>query len=242
MGLTIHYSLRATTRSPTRVRDLIRRLRSRALDLPFESVEEVIELQGNECHFQEHDDQFPHRWLLIQARQLVPDPRDENCRYTVDPLHVIAFSTWPGQGCEQANFGLCRYPATIEVGRWVQRKIRTHLGPWCWASFCKTEYASRPDCGGVPNFIRCHLAVIAMLRHAQSLGILDDVYDEGDFWQCQDVPALARAVGQWNESIAQQVAALRSVFGSTVQSPVAGFPDFAQLAAKGQPAPAAAGG
>jgi len=61
MGLTIHYSLRATTRSPTRVRDLIRRLRSRALDLPFESVDEIIDLKGNECHFQEHGDEFPHR-------------------------------------------------------------------------------------------------------------------------------------------------------------------------------------
>jgi hypothetical protein len=221
MGLTIHYSLRANTRSPTKVRDLIRRLRSRALDLPFERVDEIIELQGNECHFQEQGDESPHRWLLIQARHLVPDPRDEDCRYAVDPLHVIAFSTWPGQGCEQANLGLCRYPATIEVGRWVPRKIHTHLGPWCWASFCKTEYASRPDCGGVTNFIRCHLAVIAMLRHAQSLGILDEVYDEGDFWQCQDVPALARAVGQWNETIAQQVSELRSLLGNVVQSPVA---------------------
>ena len=81
-----------------------------------------------------------------------------------------------------------------------------------------------------------------MLDQAQSLGILDEVYDEGDFWENQDVPALARAVGQWNESIAQQVAALRSVLGNTVQSPVTGFPDFAQLAANGQPVPAGSGG
>ena len=47
-------------------------------------------------------------WLLIQAGQYVNDPRDEG--YRVAPTHVIAFSTWPGQGCEEANFGLCRYP------------------------------------------------------------------------------------------------------------------------------------
>jgi hypothetical protein len=242
MGLTIHYSLRSTTRSPVKVRDLIRRLRSHALDLPFERVDDIIEFKGTECDFQERAQDDPHRWLLIQARQLVPDPRDEDCRYAVNPQHVIAFSTWPGHGCEESNFGLCRYPATIQVGRWVQRTIRTHLGPWCWGSFCKTEYASNRDCGGVPNFIRCHLAVIAMLDQARTLGILDEVSDEGDYWQQRDVPALARAVGQWNESIAQQVAALRSVLGNTVQSPVAGFPDFDQLAANGQPLPAAAGG
>lgn len=221
MGLTIHYSLRSTTRSPRRARELVAQLRSRALDLPFERVDDIVELKGSECDFQQHGDDSPHRWLLIQARQFVPDPRDEGCRYSVNPSQVIAFSTWPGQGCEEANFGLCRFPATIEVGRWMKRMIRTHLGPWCWGSFCKTEYASRPDCGGVPNFIRCHLAVIAMLRHAQCLGILDEVYDEGDFWQCQDVPALARAVGQWNETIAREVAALRSVFGSRVEAPIA---------------------
>jgi hypothetical protein len=117
----------------------------------------------------------------------------------------------------------------------VQRTIRTHLGPWCWGSFCKTEYASNQDCGGVPNFIRCHLAVIAILDQARALGILDEVSDEGDYWEKRDVPALARTVGQWNESIARQVAALRSVLGNTVQAPVTGFPDFDQLAATGQP-------
>ena len=80
-----------------------------------------------------------------------------------------------------------------------------------------------------------------MLDHARTLGILDEVSDEGDYWEQRDVPALARAVGQWNESIAQQVAALRSVLGNTVQSPVTAFPDFAQLAANGQPVPAAGG-
>jgi hypothetical protein len=220
MGLTIHYRLRSTTRSPTRARELVRRLRSRALDLPFERVDDIIELQDTECDFQEHDDKYPYRWLLIQTRQLVPDPRDEGCRHSVNPLHVVAFSTWPGNGCEEANFGLCRYPATIEVGRWARRTIRTNLGPWCWGSFCKTQYASNPDCGGVPNFFRCHLSVVAMLDHAQSLGILDEAYDEGDYWQKRDVPALAREVGEWNDCIAQQVAELRSVFGSLVQSPV----------------------
>jgi len=72
-------------------------------------------------------------------------------------------------------------------------------------------------------------------HQAQALRILDEVIDEGDYWEKRDVRALPRTVGQWNESIAQQVAALRSVLGNTVQSPVTGFPDSGQLAANGQP-------
>jgi hypothetical protein len=72
-------------------------------------------------------------------------------------------------------------------------------------------------------------------HQAQALGILDEVIDEADCLEKRDVPALARTVGQWNESIVQQVAALRSVLGNTVQSPVVGFPDSNQLAANGQP-------
>jgi hypothetical protein len=216
MGLTIHYSLRSATRSPAKTRELIRGLRSRALELPFERVDDIVELKGSQCGFQQHGDQYPHRWLLIQARQLVVDPRDKDRRYVVYPLHVIAFSTWPGNGCEESNFGLCRYPATIEVGNWMPRTIRTNLGPWCWGSCCKTQYASHPECGGVPNFIRCHLAVLTMLDQARSLGILDDVDDEGGYWEKRDVAALARHVGQWDESIAGQVGQLRSLLGNTV--------------------------
>jgi hypothetical protein len=36
------------------------------------------------------------------------------------PMHVIAFGTEPGVGCEQANFGLCQYACEVshaEVGK-----------------------------------------------------------------------------------------------------------------------------
>ena len=139
MGLTIHYRLRSTAPSPEQATDVVSRLRSRALDLPFESVGDMIELMGNDCHFQQHDDEYPHRWLLIQVQQLVPDPREPARRYAVTPEHVIAFSCSPGPGCEQANFGLSRYPATIEIGPWVQRTICTNLDQWRWSSFCKEK-------------------------------------------------------------------------------------------------------
>ena len=55
MGLTIHYCLKSSTRSPKKARELVAHLRGRALDLPFAQVEDIIELKGNECDFDQCD-------------------------------------------------------------------------------------------------------------------------------------------------------------------------------------------
>jgi len=238
VGLTIHYNLRSSARSPKTARELLARLRSRALDLPFEQVEDIIELSGPACDYQQYGQDHPNRWLLIQAGQSVDDPVHEGCSYRVTPSHLIAFSTWPGKGCEEANFGLCRYPGLIKVedpyvhGR--NRSIRTRLSGWCWGSFCKTQYASNSECGGLPNFLRCHLSVIRMLDKAKELGILESVSDEGEFWEKRDVEALAREVGLWNKMIAAWAAQLKDEFGDEMVSAIAKFPDFEHLAAAGR--------
>jgi len=220
MGLTIHYSLKSGMRSPKKARELVARLRGRALDLPFERVDDIIELSGPACDYQQYDQDHPNRWLLIQAGQFVDDPRHKEYSYTVTPNHVIAFSTWPGRGCEEANFGLCRYPAMIQVDdpicTWQRRTIRTKLTGWSWGSFCKTQYASEPECGGVPHFLRCHLAVVKMLDHAKTIGILEGVSDEGGFWERRDVKALARNVGEWNAMLDALTGQLRQWFGQDV--------------------------
>ena len=238
MGLTIHYNLRSSTRSPQKARDLVARLRGRALDLPFERVDDIIELSGPACNFNRYNREQPHRWLLIQAGQYIDDPKREGYSYGITPTNVIAFSTWPGQGCEEANFGLCRYPATITVSDpahpGVRRKIHTGLGVWTWGSFCKTQYASNPDCGGVNNFLRCHLSVIRMLDHAKELGILQHVSDEGDFWEKRDLEALAREVGEWNEMLAALAGRFKDAVGDEVLSAIAAFPNFEHLEAAGR--------
>ena len=240
MGLTIHYCLKSSTRSPKKARELVAHLRGRALDLPFAQVEDIIELTSEACNFDHCEQDDPHRWLLIQAGQYVdrPAPGGGTYSYKVAPTHVIAFATLPGDGCEPANFGLCRYPAQIEVtdSDWPhrKRKLRTRLSGWFWGSFCKTQYASNRDCGGVENFLRCHLAVIKMLDHAKSMGILEDVSDEGDFWQDRDVRALAQQVGQWNEMIASFAGELKDLLGDQVDSEITRFPDFEHLEAAGR--------
>ena len=103
MGLTIHYSLHADADSPTKARRLVEDLRRKALDLPFSEVGPVIEAGGDSADFDDPDPTDPNRWLLIQSGQYVE--RDGR-HHRVTPTKVIAFSTWPGQGCEEANFGL----------------------------------------------------------------------------------------------------------------------------------------
>jgi len=151
----------------------------------------------------------------------------------------------PGAGSEPANFGLCRYPAQIEVeGQEAyvpgegfvrpKRRVRTGLTGWQWSSFCKTQYASDPNCGGMQNFLRCHLAVIKLLDRAKELGILAGVSDEGEFWDKRDIPALAREVGDWNEAIAAFAGQMKDWLGDDVQSAITAFPNFEHLEAKGR--------
>jgi hypothetical protein len=187
MGLTIHYSLALKSRSAAKARQVVEALRQRALTLPLKTVGEIIDVSGDAADFEKLPRSDPQRWLLCQANS-----------YAI-PKRVVAFSTYPGDGSEQANFGLCLYPGTIEVGG-VRR--RTGAKGWCWSSFCKTQYASNPECGGVENFLRCHLSVMALLDQAKALGVLAKVNDEGDYFEKRDVEALAKEVGEWNEMIA----------------------------------------
>jgi hypothetical protein len=135
MGLTIHYSLTAKTRSGRTARNLIERLRVKALDLPFKLVGRVLEADHAEIASVGPGD--PRSWLFTQATRYVRRPRNS---YPVAPIHLVAFSTCPGDGCEEANFGLASYPGTIKVDG---KTIRTGLGGWSWSSFCKTQYAAR---------------------------------------------------------------------------------------------------
>lgn len=196
MGLTIHYQFHSDAGQIKQARELVNNVRARALDLPFQGVGDIIELAGKGCNFEQHATTESDRWMLIQARWWL---EHGGSNYRVQPTHVIAFSTNPGEGCEPANFGLCRFPATMtERGR----RIRTGLTGWRWSSFCKTQYASNPTYGGVENFVRCHLSIVKLLDHVATVGIQTEVSDESGFWKSRELKALVETVGQWNGAIA----------------------------------------
>jgi hypothetical protein len=149
MGLTIHYSLHSATCHNDDARKLVEQLRTRALDMPFQRVGDLVDLKGDGCDYESRERDDPYRWLLIQASQ--PIERD-GYMYHVAPTRLFAFSTSPGEGSEPANFGLCRYPRHV-VGH-DGRKVTTGLpSGWYWSSFCKTQYASNPDLGGTQSFV-----------------------------------------------------------------------------------------
>jgi hypothetical protein len=153
------------------------------------------------------------------------------------PLQVIAFETEPGDGCEPANFGLCQFPTDVahpEFGN-----LLTKLKGWSWHSFCKTHYASAPRCGGLPNFLRCHLGVVALLDEAQKLGILGEASDEGDFWETRSLERLTKEIGEQSAMLAGLLGALKDAMGQapgagTVEAPIAAYPNFEHLEAEGQ--------
>ena len=228
MGLTIHYSLQSASRTPAKARQLVEQLRQKALDLPFKEVGEIVEVNGDTADFDKLGQDDPNRWMLVQAGQsVVRDGR----HYRITPTTVVAFSTLPGDGSEEANFGLAVYPKTIEIDG---KRVRTNLGNWSWSSFCKTQYASNPQVGGVENFLRSHLAVVKLLDAAAEIGILKEVSDEGDYWQKRDIKALAAEVGDWNTMTAGWVGRLEDSFGDGVASEIAKYPNFEHLEAKAE--------
>lgn len=234
MGLTVHYELQSTSDSPKKARQLLEQLRQKALDLPFKEVGEIVEFSGEGTDYEKLDQEDPNRWLLIQASQHV---KVGEYSFFLRPKQLIAFSTWPGDGCEEANFGLAVFPKTIEIEspRWPhdKKRVRTGLGNWSWSSFCKTQYASNPECGGVENFLRCHLTLIKLLDHASEIGLLKRVSDEGDFWEKRDLKALVQEIGEWNTLIAGWAGRLKDSFGGEVVSEISKFPNFEHLEADG---------
>jgi len=187
MGLTIHYELFEPSRVGGRARWHVEELREHAATLPFKLVGHVLEADHTEIKNADRDD--PRHWLFTQATRYV---RMDEMSYPATPLHLVAFSTCPGDGCEEATFGLAVYPATIKIDR---KTIRTGLSSWSWSSFCKPQYAARSEVGGVKNFLHCHLAIVGLLDFAKTLGILGEVLDEGDYWESRDRDALASQVG-----------------------------------------------
>jgi hypothetical protein len=227
MGLTIHYTLRSTAIGPEKARQLVEQLRQAALDLAMSEVSEVIDFSGTDYDFQTaHDDRL--RWILVQSRRMISV--GEAYRFVV-PSRAFAFSTWPGEGFEAANFGLAVYPDAVET---EDGTVSTGLGGWSWQSFCKTQYASSPDEGGMANFVRCHITVVRLLDHAKTIGILEAVKDEGHFWENRDVKALVETVGKWNRHIAGLVGQYKDNIGGVIAAPIAEYPDFEHLEAEGR--------
>jgi len=210
MGLTIHYELRSRVRTAAQAKRLISELHAAACDLPFASVEPLVEHVASPGEDEDFPAGFYHATGLVVRREAMRE---------VHVRRLVAFRVHPAAGSESAEFGLARYPR--QAG-------------WSWKAFCKTQYASAPQHGGVVNFLRCHTALIRLLDIAQSLGLEVAVSDEGRFWEERSVEKLAREIGEWNELIAGFGGQLKDALGGTVSGPIFKFPNFEHLEARGR--------
>jgi hypothetical protein len=229
MGLTIHYNLSTDLKKPKDIRQLVETIRQFALDLPFKNVGELKEFADEDPHDSADD---VERWLRSQAEGHV---ESNGNYYSVPARRTFAFSTWPGDGSEAANFGFSLFPAFINRGN--EKRLATKLRGWQWGSFCKTQYASNPRYGGVPNFIRSHLLVVKVLDFISQTGLAQvEVSDEGGFWEQRDLKALVQEVGDWNELLAGFTKELRqkaATNGQALEAAMTQFPNVEQLAEKG---------
>ncbi len=256
MGLTVHFNFRAPPGTDAAAAlGHVQALQRFCEDRPFAEVDqEIAHFEGeHDCDFEAEPPGHPHRWLKVMSRESLrrretlyhPDDNDLRCgydvgsrceiHYDVKPVEIIAFSAWPGEGCESLELGLARYPATIEfwdyryARRTRRRMLRTRLaGQWRWGAFCKTQYASAK---GLPHFLRCHLLVIAVLDRARELGILRHVSDEGGYWRSRRLDTLGGRVGEYNVFIG----AMAKVFKAAVppncqlETEIEHHPDYEQF-------------
>jgi hypothetical protein len=227
MGLTIHYSLRAkASLKPVAAKALLEELRKAALDLPVAEVSEVREFTPKDFEGDIRD--YPDKewaWALCQSGTSVKI--SDTCSMSVEPESGFMLRIWPGEGCEEANFGLFRYPRYVFSNGTA---YAVNQPGWSWHSFCKTQYANEK---GIENFLRCHLSVIRLLDACKKIGILKEVSDEGNYWDKRDVPALVKEIGEWDSMIAAFGGALKDATGGNIVAPIFSYTNFENLEARG---------
>lgn len=246
MGLTIHFTLRLpATFSQDEATAAMAALRQRCRALPMQALTRVVTLDASQIrHAVAERSRSPWRWAVIQhahsvhytydhrgiPRKLAPGAQASCAIHArVQPLTLIGFSCQPGDGCEPINAFIGSYPASILAAcrgdqhgyRSGSRRLMLDVPlRWVGSAFTKTQYASIPENGGITNFLRSHLLVIALLDAARSAGFDVEVHDEGGYWINRNIPALVAEIGSWNTFILGVGRQLTAAFGDAVQTAI----------------------
>jgi hypothetical protein len=214
MGLTIYWDWQGPE-SSQESESIIEKLRARAMDLPFESVGEIVHFTGEDARFDRTRANDDFRWFKLQAQRSHWN-RERTVGWECPATEIVGFEINVASGSEWMSVFLAMYPKTIlvtdqESGR--PKRIRTELHGWSGKGFTKTQYASDPRCGGIANFLRAHLSICRMLDCAGELGLVVNVSDDGKFFENRDIPALIQSIGQWNQDLAAFVGAFTDIVG-----------------------------
>jgi hypothetical protein len=253
MGLSIGYQMKVKT-DAEEARRLMGALRARAAGVSFDRVTEVREYDPPDGRYAFAEGREGDRWEKPGCRYLTRNREDgleELVR--VRPLHTLWFA---GQtkGAETADFGLASHPAVVvhredvvtyppgcsesrQIGAGAVVEFPTRLKGWySWSTACKTQYAARADRGGVENFLRAHLAIIAVVDECRRLGMTVKVSDDGGYWRHRNVERLVRELAKWDELVAGFVGQLGDALGDRVGilvAPIKERSDFEHLEARG---------
>ena len=187
MSTTLNFSFANRNGSVTDIHQIIERLHDKALQLPFKTVGEIVDLSGDEVTAT-HGPDDPIKTLLRKAQR-------DGKRL----VRVIGFVAKLGDGEGAAAIALAMYS-----------EGQTE---WSWKSICQTWVSGTKTCGGIPNFLRCHLAVVALLDCASGLGIEVEVSGAADFGRKRDVTSLLAVLRQQisdSESIMDEMAGTAS--------------------------------
>lgn len=232
MGLCITYSLLLKGATRQEVRELLGELHREAGELSLEDLEELVDLEGEACHLLKGDPKTPDPDFKVKFGAMTMEDlavihnrgkeRIPSCK------NLIGFEVFPGAGCSTCTFGLASQAATPDE--------------WQWYDYCKTQYASSPEYGGLEHFLKCHLAVTKILDGCQRLGILEDVSDESGYWEERKLEGLIDCLRRYNFFTAAAIGTAKDLLeplGYKAEAPILNRPDFEHLEARGRSAPPA---
>jgi hypothetical protein len=141
------------------------------------------------------------------------------------------FRTWPGERCETAFFGLCRFPGCIVKDG---LSIGTGYGKgWHYHTWCKTQYA---DVVSRAHFLKCHLGVIQILDCLKRSGLVVNVRDGGDYWRSRKLERLIKRLEEMHCAVAALAGAVKDAAESlpgSIVAPITAHKSFERLEAKG---------
>jgi hypothetical protein len=220
MGLTIHYELSVTQRlSSAVVRELAERTALYARKIGCAEVGEVMRATDDE----KSAPLFFH----------VGKPEDSRFGH-VAPKRGWLVEVWPGEGCESATFGLCKYPSLVPFRA---GSVSTGVEyPWQLKGFCKTQYAGEH---GWEHFLKCHKQIISLLDFWRQLGVAVEVTDEGEYWQTRSEEKLRSKLQQYDGLVAAVGGMLKDMPNDSggslsVESPIFDYVNFERLEHEGR--------
>lgn len=218
MGLTIHYKLSVEKNiSSAAARELIQRVALYAKEIGCAEVGKVERVKP--------DDPFSSLFVRVG--------REEDCCFGNVPARAgWMVEVWPGEGCESAEFALCKYPRRI---RFRAGSVATgYEDGWLFKGHCKTQYAAEH---GWPHFLHCHKTVVSLLDFWRQLGATVEVTDEGNFYESRSDEKLRAVLEKYDGLVAAVAGVLKDAAhenGKSVESPIFERADFEHLEAAGQ--------